>query len=1551
MERSQPPAEGPSAPGARDGSAVGASNGLPAGDAAAPPARPKRRARRRRDFGETVARILCWIFALVGTVPIALGLLARSEGVQRWAAERLRAALADELGVEARYELQLRPWPLEITLRGLELPASDGGEPFLRARVVTARPRLFSLLSGKVDLGEVHVDDARVRAVFEDGRMANLRYRLPEAGEPAAGELPLASISLSNAHLDLTVGNTHLRLAQVDVDSAVDRASLEISLRVAGARLERVHSAPARPHEDMVDEDAVCRLEARARLAPDGLLVRWLRLDGVVDMDPEPGTRPSCSAAEEDWRRFSLELAGVRARPEWSLAKMEPPKSLDLLVKGFVDVVAEGHASGEGRVRLRAPAALAHRLVDVAPLTGWLEIDLHETQWDPTLELPRLVGRVRGASLGIDGKVIADAIDAEIDTGRDQVVLERIAVDWAGGHARIRRARIDPFAPGVPLEARGVEVRDVDFADLLDDLGVHPSAHVGWTLSSAIVDRFAGTLAPPELAGEIQLETRDFGIYDAPAHAAVKRRMMGVDRAAVQGTFRVTPSAIVLAGFQVSAGRSRLSTTVSLGYTEALSFTVHEGSSVQLDEVTPIADVPMHGVARVRAEGSGTFGDPLIEGDLHVDGYRIGGFPLGNVGPAKLTFRPLVLEVRDAKVAYGNSAVDVPRLDIDFADGDASVVLRGSVDTRAAGLSFDDFFEMVRVQGDPRFEGLHAVARGTAEVSYVLGGARDRCGGGRLHVRGKMQLGDVDLWGERYDGGAIDVDYLWDDTTAGDRGLTIDAHSAMLRKGSGVILARGGVRHGGRLFGEASGAAIPLSAFSAFQQAFDLDPRAPRNAEDEERAGQAVRPEGSVSFAATVGGVLGRMEGEAAVELSPVRIGPDVLPASRLRATIAPYGQPPDAVRRTRCGNDVLPPVEARELRGTDALQGVYRLAGQLFGGQIRFDDVEITQQKHKQLSGRLRLENLDLGVLANLLPGVAFSESRVAARLRGDLVVQEMQLDEPALAEIELTIQELAVSRWGHRLAVRDVSEPIYWSGDALRVPSMPLHAELSNGIRATLVAGGAVEGLSADRRLDLALRLPPVELARLGLDTRGGNVERVGGTVHALLRLGGTAAAPELGGRFRLERGMLRLRTLPLAFDDIDVDVRIEGGEVQVRRAGARVGNTGVVSLTARVPLSGFDLAGASATLVARDVRLPIAEGVKATANANLGVAWAPAPEASERNAAARVLPNVTGTVELTQFSYTRPLSFTVDLDRLTGRGRSQVETYDPEGDAFSFDVNLVSPRPLRIANNLVDTRLEVVPPGLRLSGTNQRFGARGRLRIDTGSKLYLLGHYFSVREGAVEFDNPVRIAPRLDVRAETEYRRYAAATELETTGTATSAATGGGEIGTAASTGGKWRIEMHAFGDTDSPRVRFTSDPPLSQDDILLLLQVGMTRAELDRGLAGSIAQTVGIEALSAVTGVDQAVRKTVPLIDDFRVGNQYSSRTGRPEPTVSVGKRLSEQVRASVTTGLNDNREVRSNVEWSLKGGVSVRGSYDNVNDLSSSTVGNVGADIGWRLEFE
>ena len=273
------------------------------------------------------------------------------------------------------------------------------------------------------------------------------------------------------------------------------------------------------------------------------------------------------------------------------------------------------------------------------------------------------------------------------------------------------------------------------------------------------------------------------------------------------------------------------------------------------------------------------------------------------------------------------------------------------------------------------------------------------------------------------------------------------------------------------------------------------------------------------------------------------------------------------------------------------------------------------------------------------------------------------------------------------------------------------------------------------------------------------------------------------------------------------------------------------------------------------------------------------------------------------------------------------------------------------MKLQNNLVDAELDVADEGLLLSGTNGRFGLRGAVTLRPRGKIFLRRSEFEVTQGRVRFDDLTRIAPDVDVTAVTEYRRYQTNTPATSAPTSAPTATSAGSSTANTSQGGRWRIQLHAHGDADKLKIDLTSDPALAQDDIFLLLTVGLTRAELDQAQSASVGESVALEALGSLSGADRAVIDAVPLIDEFRFGSAYSSRTGRTEPTVTIGKRLTRRIRANVTSGVADSREVSSNVEWQLSPRVSVEGSYDNVNDISSSSLGNLGADVRWRLEFQ
>jgi translocation and assembly module TamB len=193
-------------------------------------------------------------------------------------------------------------------------------------------------------------------------------------------------------------------------------------------------------------------------------------------------------------------------------------------------------------------------------------------------------------------------------------------------------------------------------------------------------------------------------------------------------------------------------------------------------------------------------------------------------------------------------------------------------------------------------------------------------------------------------------------------------------------------------------------------------------------------------------------------------------------------------------------------------------------------------------------------------------------------------------------------------------------------------------------------------------------------------------------------------------------------------------------------------------------------------------------------------------------------------------------------------------------------------------------------------------------------------------MRFEDETKIDPNIDLTAVTDFRRAA----------------------TAGSTA-EWRIKMHVYGTRDELKMELSSEPPLSQEDLFWLLTVGMTKAESAQ-IGGNVAGGAGLDLLANVTGVNETLSQAIPVIDEFRFGTAYSLRTGRTEPQVTLGKKLSEAIRASVTTGFGERREMQANIEWRLSKQFSVGASYDNVNAATSQSLGNVGVDLRYRLEF-
>ena len=939
---------------------------------------------------------------------------------------------------------------------------------------------------------------------------------------------------------------------------------------------------------------------------------------------------------------------------------------------------------------------------------------------------------------------------------------------------------------------------------------------------------------------------------------------------------------------------------------------------MDLADISPIIEIPVSGKAELDADMSGEPPAVLLTGNMKVQDFVFGGFPFGDILSAKLRFTPLVLDLSEVQAKKGKSDYSVPSARLNF-NGPASLV----TDARVKSPNFDlrDFFNIWHFDSDPRFDDIRGQAALDANVHYALGGPEDRCGGGNLRVLGSSHFGVLDLFDERYDSGNAEFDFNWTDRDATYRGVDLSVPSLTLRKGAGTLVGSLGLRQGAQVYGHFVGSALPLSRIDAL-------PTLLRAAE------------GQLSVVAEVSGNLDALELDASGRISAVRVGRASLPPSKFGLRLVPITHPQKTIGKSGCGKAIEAPMERAEY-DADLSSGTFHASGELFGGQIKFEDLTVSRQRARIVRGDIDFSDLDLGVLAEFSPTLGDSETRLQGNLAGKLALREFRVKAPIDSKIELSLSAADVTRQGYRLELASGSHAIGFENGRFTLPGIGFTLTTPRGQRVTFDAEGQIAQLGTFPQIDAKLTLRPMSLASL-VDVIP-RAERAEGVLSGQLRVQGPLFAPRFAGGFDLEHGEVAIRGLPLPVSNIEVALRVDGSELRIEKASAKVG-AGTLLVTGGAPLLGMKLGNARFAVSARGLALPTSEGIAAVADAELNLNFKPAVAGEERE-----LPRVTGDVSLRSFAYTRPVLMTADISTLAQRGkRTEVNSYDPADDVVQFEVRLHALKAMKLQNNLIDAELDIGEGGLILTGTNGRFGLRGAVTLEPRGKIFLRRSEFEVTQGRVRFDDATRIAPEVDVTAVTEYRRYQ--TNTSATSAPTSVTSSGGSSAPT-SQGGRWRIQLHAHGDADKLKVDLTSDPALAQDDIFLLLTVGLTRAELDRAQSASVGESVALEALGSLSGADRAVTDTVPLIDDFRFGSAYSSRTGRTEPTVTIGKRLSKRIRANVTSGVADSREVRSNVEWQLSPRVSVEGSYDNVNDISSSSLGNLGADVRWRLEFE
>ena len=407
--------------------------------------------------------------------------------------------------------------------------------------------------------------------------------------------------------------------------------------------------------------------------------------------------------------------------------------------------------------------------------------------------------------------------------------------------------------------------------------------------------------------------------------------------------------------------------------------------------------------------------------------------------------------------------------------------------------------------------------------------------------------------------------------------------------------------------------------------------------------------------------------------------------------------------------------------------------------------------------------------------------------------------------------------------------------------------------------------------------------------------NISDVSGNVALSAALKGTISDPRLFADLKLERLGMRISGIGQKFNGINSIIRITPESIVIDQFSGRL-DDGRFDLSGTIGLDGLTLDTYDLGFTAQQLLLEFPDTMDIALNTRLSLVGNQGRS------------DLKGEIVLLEGRYSKDIK--LDLARAAEKKREFQPAQDKQAipllDKMTLDIDIRQRDPFWVDNNLA---LLSISSDLKLSGTATAPLIAGRAQVDSGTILFQKNE-FEVRKGVIDFINPYKIEPSIDLEAALEVR--------------------------------SWILYLTVSGTPDNLDFNFRSTPEEQHADILSLLAFGKTTRELrqadggsagapDEILAGFMAETLE-KNIKAASGMDYLEIK--PGSDDTQ---------GTPGVNVVVGKDLSRQMTVKYGVDVRNGETVqRMTTDYKVLENLLMSGFQD--------TGGHFGGEIKYRLEF-
>jgi translocation and assembly module TamB len=396
------------------------------------------------------------------------------------------------------------------------------------------------------------------------------------------------------------------------------------------------------------------------------------------------------------------------------------------------------------------------------------------------------------------------------------------------------------------------------------------------------------------------------------------------------------------------------------------------------------------------------------------------------------------------------------------------------------------------------------------------------------------------------------------------------------------------------------------------------------------------------------------------------------------------------------------------------------------------------------------------------------------------------------------------------------------------------------------------------------------------------------------------GTLDRPRITGRVHIEKASARVADFPTGLSNITGDVVFDATRLYFESVSAESGG-GTLQLTGSVNYAESPLRY-DVTVRTDRVRIRYPEGMSWLVGGSLRLTGTP------------VAGLLSGRVTIERVTLTQGLEVAGMLVSAK-EGITSPTTSSPYLRNLQFDVEALSAPDARMEWPGAQLQADA---NLRVRGTWEHPILLGHIHILSGD-LYFAGNRYRVTRGDLNFANPFRLDPVLNVEATTTIQQY--------------------------------EITLNFNGPASKLTLAYRSDPPLPANDIITLLALGQTSSEATARSGGTTqsgtagASAILSEAISSQLGgrLERLFGITRFRVDPGLAGVGSTGSTQSAASRITVEQQIARNLTITYVSNVSSTQQQVIQVEYNVDRNVSIVGLRDQN--------GTFGIDIKIKKRFQ